>query len=185
MGKCSEEFVPLVDLRPQRGLVVEAPGGLVLSERHSAQLVKFLYALDLRELYKMWYKKKGRVIEKELVNKAKAQAVSDTLRRKCNEARFHAILRRAFQDEEEEDDDALLVHCKAVLESMKDTPGTPDAFIEVHRVICEANAGARSLDVAALRQLASDGPGGAKELAEGIGHANVAPLVKTMAKDLL
>lgn len=182
----SERFVPLANLQPgQRGIVVEAQGGLVLSERHSAQLAKFLYSLDLRELYNMWYKKKGRAIEKQLARMAYAKAVSDTLRRKCSETRFQAILRRAFQDEEDDDDDALLAHCKSVLESSKDTPGTPDAFIEVQRIICEANAGAHSLDVAALRQLAADGSGGAEELAEGIGRAYVAPLVKTMAKDLL
>ncbi|EFJ43993.1 hypothetical protein VOLCADRAFT_95854 [Volvox carteri f. nagariensis] len=168
----SDNFVPLVEPQPgQRGIVVEDSGGLTLSDRHTAQLAMFLYSLELSELYKKWYKKKGRAIERELVNKAQAMAVGDTLRCKCSESRFQDILRRAFKEEEEDDDEALLEHCKAVLKDMKSTPGTPDAFIEVHRVICEANAWAHSLDDAALRQLASDGPGGAQELAEGLGRA--------------
>ncbi|KAG2423188.1 hypothetical protein HXX76_010956 [Chlamydomonas incerta] len=115
----------------------------------------------------------------------------DALRRKCSESRFRDILRRAFKEEEDDDDQALLAHCKAVLESTKSTPGTPDAFIQVHRIImCEATAGAHtgahsSLDDATLRQLAADGPGGALGLAEGVGCAAVAPVVRTMAQDLL
>ncbi|GLC40071.1 hypothetical protein PLESTF_000923400 [Pleodorina starrii] len=176
----------MAELQPgQRGIVVDDSGGLTLSERDSAQLTKFLYSLELSELYKRWYKKKGRAIEKELVNTAQAMAVDDTLRRKCSESRFQDILRRAFKEEEDDDDEALLAHCKAVLNSTKSTPGTPDAFIQVHRVIWEANSGAHSLDDATLRRLASDGPGGAQELAEGIGHGAVAPVVKAMAQDLL
>ncbi|KXZ49732.1 hypothetical protein GPECTOR_20g589 [Gonium pectorale] len=157
-----------------------------LSERQLLLLASLANGLDLTVLYAVWYKKLGRALEKKLVAAAKAKAPQNLLP-KVNQVRFKAVLRQAFKDEEDEDELELLTLCKVVLEAEQAIPDA-DAFIAVHRVICDANAWAHDDDImntTRLQELLTDGPDGAYALATSIGQPAAAPMIKKMAGDLL